>query len=205
MNFSVIKRTLGTLLFFEAVFLLVPTLTAIVYKEWDTLWSILETILLCIGIGCFCMVGKAKDKTMYAKEGIVIVALSWIILSIFGALPFWLSGEIPSFVDALFESTSGFTTTGATILPSGEAIESLPKSLLMWRSFTHWVGGMGVLVFMMAILPLSGARNMHLMKAESPGPTVAKLVPKVRTTALILYAIYFGLTVLEFILLLCGL
>ena len=148
------------------------------------------------------MLGKPKNNSIYAKEGLVIVALSWITLSIFGALPFWLSGAIPSYIDALFETVSGFSTTGATILSSGEAIEALPKSLLMWRSFTHWVGGMGVLVFIMAFLPLSGGRNMHIMKAESPGPTVGKLVPKVRKTAFILYSIYFGLTMLEFIFLL---
>ena len=125
-------------------------------------------------------------------------------MSLFGALPFFLSGEVPSYIDALFETVSGFTTTGATIMPTGESVEALPKSLLMWRSFTHWVGGMGVLVFIMAFLPLSGARNMHIMKAESPGPTVGKLVPKVKKTASILYLIYTVMTVIQFIMLLCG-
>ena len=201
MNFSIIKRTLGWLLLFEAIFLLVPTITALVYSEWETLKAILISMGACALVGGVCLIGRAKRDSLYAKEGVVIVALSWIVLSLFGALPFWISGEIPNYIDALFETVSGFTTTGATIMQSGEAVAALPKSLLMWRSFTHWVGGMGVLVFMMAILPLSGGRNMYIMKAESPGPTVSKLVPKVRTTALILYGIYAGLTLIEFILL----
>ncbi|MBE6902660.1 MAG: TrkH family potassium uptake protein, partial [Ruminococcaceae bacterium] len=131
----------------------------------------------------------------------VVVALSWIVMSIFGALPMWMCGAIPHYIDALFETVSGFTTTGATILTD---VEAMPRSVLMWRSFSHWVGGMGVLVFIMAFLPLSGGQNMHMMKAESPGPTVSKLVPRVKMTALILYAIYFALTLAEFILLLFG-
>ncbi|MBQ7323384.1 MAG: TrkH family potassium uptake protein, partial [Clostridia bacterium] len=204
MNYTIIKRTLGWILLFEAIFLLVPTITAIVYGEWSTLLSILITMAACAGVGGICFIGKPKGDTIYAKEGMVIVALSWIVMSLFGALPFFLSGEIPNYIDALFETVSGFTTTGATILPSGEAVAALPKSLLMWRSFTHWVGGMGVLVFIMAFLPLSGGRNMHIMKAESPGPIVGKLVPKIRSTAMILYSIYAGLTLLEFILLIVG-
>ena len=201
MNFSIIKRTLGWLLLFEAIFLLVPTVTALAYSEWDTLQAILISMAACAVVGGACLIGKPKKTAIYAKEGMIIVAMSWIVLSLFGALPFYISGEIPNYIDALFETVSGFTTTGATILANGEAVAALPKCLLMWRSFTHWVGGMGVLVFMMAILPLSGGRNMHIMKAESPGPTVSKLVPRVRTTALILYGIYAALTVLEFILL----
>ncbi len=199
MNFAIIKRTLGWLLLFEAVFLLVPTITALIYQEWDTLWSILISMAACAGVGGLALIGKPKNTEIFAKEGMLIVALSWIVLSLFGALPFFLSGEIPNYIDALFETVSGFTTTGSTIMPTGEAVEALPKSLLMWRSFTHWVGGMGVLVFMMAILPLSGGRNMHIMKAESPGPSVSKLVPKVRTTALILYGIYTAMSVIMFI------
>ncbi len=199
MNFAIIKRTLGWLLLFEAVFLLVPTITALVYQEWDTLWAILISLAACAGVGGLALIGKPKDTEIFAKEGMLIVALSWIVLSLFGALPFFLSGEIPNYIDALFETVSGFTTTGSTIMPTGQSVEALPKSLLMWRSFTHWVGGMGVLVFMMAILPLSGGRNMHIMKAESPGPSVSKLVPKVRTTALILYGIYTAMSVIMFI------
>ena len=204
MNFSVIKRTLGWLLLFEAIFFLVPILTALCYGEIAELNAFLLSTLICVVLGCICLIGTVKKAELYAKEGMVIVALSWIILSLFGALPFWISGSIPSYIDALFETVSGFTTTGASIMPTGESVEALPKCMLMWRSFTHWVGGMGVVVFMMAFLPLSGGRNMHLMKAESPGPIVGKLVPKVRTTAKILYTIYFGLTLLELILVLCG-
>ncbi len=187
--------------------MLVPALTAVVYSEWNTLQAILASMGVCLLVGLTCLIGRVKNNAIYAKEGMVIVAGSWIVLSLFGALPFWFSREIPSYIDALFEAASGFTTTGATIFVGGGTSEgylALSKSLLMWRSFTHWVGGMGVLVFIMAFLPLSGARNMHIMKAESPGPIVGKLVPRVRTTAKILYAIYFGLTALEFIFLLCG-
>ena len=202
MNFSVIKRTVGWILLFEAIFFLVPMITAVCYWEWQ-FFSFLMCAFLCGVLGGLCLIGKPKDRSMYAKEGFVIVALSWIVISIFGALPFIFSGAIPSFVDALFETDSGFTTTGSTIL-TGEQIDTMSKSLLMWRSFTHWVGGMGVLVLLMAFLPLSGARNLHLMQAESTGASVSKLAPKMRQTAVILYAIYFGMTLLQFILLVCG-
>ena len=158
---------------------------------------------ICGCVGGLCVLKKPKNGNIYAKEGFVIVALSWIVMSIFGAIPFLLTGATSSFVDALFETVSGFSTTGASIF-TGEQIDGMAKSLLMWRSFTHWVGGMGVLVFVMVFLPLSGAQNMHMMKAESPGPSVSKLVPKVRQTALILYAIYSAMTVAEFFLLLAG-
>ncbi len=201
MNYSMIVYLLGWILNFEAIFLVIPALTAVIYGEGEIL-SFLITIGICLLIGLSAtLIRKPKKKTIYAREGFVIVALSWVVLSIFGALPFIFSGSIPSFTDALFETVSGFTTTGATIISD---VESLPKSILLWRSFTHWIGGMGVLVFIMAFLPLSGAQNMNLMKAESPGPSVSKLVPKVKTTALILYSMYFGLTVLQFILLIIG-
>jgi trk system potassium uptake protein TrkH len=158
-------------------------------------------MLLCGGIGALCVRRKPKNAVLYAREGFVIVSLSWIVLSLFGAIPFCLSGTIPNYVNAVFETVSGFTTTGASILPE---VESLPKCMLMWRSFTHWVGGMGVLVFIMAFVPLSGGQNMHIMKAESPGPSVSKLVPRVKTTAMILYSIYLGLTFIQLVLLLCG-
>lgn len=203
MNFSIIKRTIGWILLFEGVFLLVPLITALVYGEQEG-WSVLISLLICLLVGGSCLIGKLKDRSLYAKEGITIVALSWIVMSLFGALPFFISGAIPSFIDSLFETVSGFTTTGATILPSGEVVEGMPKCLLMWRSFTHWVGGMGVLVFIMAFLPLSGAKNMHIMKMESPGPSVGKLVPKIKKTAKILYLIYTGFTVMEFVLLCFG-
>ncbi|MBQ8308541.1 MAG: TrkH family potassium uptake protein [Clostridia bacterium] len=200
MNYRIIVRTLGFILLFEAVFFLVPAITALCYQE-EEIFDFLASMLLCAVLGGACMLVKPKSDSMYAKEGFVIVALSWIVMSLFGALPFWFSRAIPSYVDALFETVSGFTTTGATILPSGAAIEALPKSLLMWRSFTHWIGGMGVLVFIMVFLPLSGGRNINLLKAESTGASVSKLVPKMRSTARILYLIYTALTVLQFVLL----
>lgn len=200
MNFKMITYVIGWLLTFEAAFMAVPIITAVVYSEVEV-WYFLGTALFCLIAGRLLTFKKRKNTTLYSRDGFVIVALSWIVLSIFGAMPFWLSGVIPNYVDALFETVSGFTTTGASILSD---VEVLPKCMLMWRSFTHWVGGMGVLVFIMAFLPLSGGQNMHIMRAESPGPSVSKLVPRVKTTALILYAIYFVLTVIEFILLLCG-
>ncbi len=199
MNFKMIKNVLGWILIFEAMFLAVPLVTAIVYKE--ALLPFLGTILICLAAGFALTIGKTEKKTLYSKDGFVIVALSWIVLSLFGALPFIFSGAIPSFIDALFETVSGFTTTGASILSD---VESLPKSVLMWRSFTHWVGGMGVLVFIMAFVPLSGGRNVHIMKAESPGPSVSKLVPHVKATVTILYVMYFALTLIEFVVLLIG-
>lgn len=200
MNIRMIRHILGWLMIFEAAFLAVPTLTAVIYRE-SVVWYYLGTLALCGLVGWLCTLRKPTNTVLYAREGYVIVALSWILLSLLGALPLWLSGEIPSFVDALFETVSGFTTTGASILSD---VESLSHAALMWRSFTHWVGGMGVLVFIMAFLPLAGGQNMHIMKAESPGPSVSKLVPRVRTTAMILYSIYLVLTVVEFIFLLCG-
>jgi trk system potassium uptake protein TrkH len=195
-----IRNILGWLLLFEAGFMTVPLITGICYRE-TALWSFLIAILICGAIGGLCILKKPKDSALYAREGFVIVSLSWIALSLFGALPFFISGVIPNYLDAVFETVSGFTTTGASILA---AVEPLPKCMLMWRSFTHWVGGMGVLVFIMAFVPLSGGRNMHIMKAESPGPSVSKLVPRVKTTALILYSIYLAMTFVQFILLLFG-
>ena len=200
MNFQIIKRTLGWILIFEACFFLVPIITALIYGEEQVKYFLL-CLGVCLALGVLLVVGKLKSNAIYAKEGFIIVSLSWIVMSLFGALPFWISDSIPSYIDALFETVSGFTTTGATIFSSGQAIESLPKCMLMWRSFTHWVGGMGVLVFILAFLPLAGGRNINLMRAESPGPTVSKLVPKVRSTAGILYLIYGALTVIEFIML----
>ena len=201
MNYRMITYILGWILIFEAIFMAVPTLTAVCYGE-SAVWWFLVTAAICVAIGMLLTkVKKPQNKKLYSREGFVIVSLSWIVLSLFGCLPFILSGEIPSFIDALFETVSGVTTTGASILSD---VEALSKSMLMWRSFTHWVGGMGVLVFIMAFVSLSGAQNMHIMKAESPGPSVSKLVPRVRTTAMLLYGIYFTLTLAEFILLLCG-
>ncbi|MBP3369379.1 MAG: TrkH family potassium uptake protein [Clostridia bacterium] len=200
MNFRMIKNILGWILIFEAGFMLVPLITALVYAE-DVFLSYIISIGICLLIGFLCIWKKPEDRTLYSRDGFVIVSLSWIVLSIFGALPFYISREIPSYVDALFETVSGFTTTGASILSE---VESLSHAAIMWRSFTHWVGGMGVLVFIMAFVPLSGGNNMHILKAESPGPSVSKLVPRVRTTAMILYLIYIAMTFIEFVLLLCG-
>ena len=200
MNYKMIRNILGWLLLFEAGFMLVPLITGICYGERETLFFAV-TMILCATIGGLCAWNKPKDSVLYAREGFVIVSLSWIALSLFGAIPFFISGVIPNYLDALFETISGFSTTGASILAE---VESLPKCMLMWRSFTHWVGGMGVLVFIMAFMPLSGGQNMHIMKAESPGPSVSKLVPRVKTTALILYSIYLVMTFIMFIMLLCG-
>lgn len=200
MNYRMITYVLGWILVFEALFMAVPIITALVYAE-HIVWSYAGSAAICAAAGGLLIMKKPKKTSLYSREGEVIVALSWVTLSLFGALPLWISGEIPSFVDALFETVSGFTTTGASILSD---VEALSMASRMWRSFSHWVGGMGVLVFIMAFLPLSGARNMHIMKAESPGPSVSKLVPRVKTTALLLYSIYFVLTLMEFVLLLCG-
>ena len=200
MNYRMITYVLGWILVFEALFMAVPIITALVYAE-HIIWSYAGSAAICAAAGGLLIMKKPQKTSLYSREGEVIVALSWVTLSLFGALPLWISGEIPSFVDALFETVSGFTTTGASILSD---VEALSMASRMWRSFSHWVGGMGVLVFIMAFLPLSGARNMHIMKAESPGPSVSKLVPRVKTTALLLYSIYFVLTLVEFVLLLCG-
>ncbi len=200
MNYKMIKYTLGWLLIFEAGFFLLPLLTGIIYLEKAT-FAFLFSIIAAGGIGTICVLKKPENKKLYSRDGFVIVALSWIALSLFGALPFMFSGAAKSFADALFETVSGFTTTGASIFAT---VEDLPKCILMWRSFTNWIGGMGVLVFIMAFLPLGGAHNMNIMKAESPGPSVSKLVPRVKTTALILYVIYIVMTAIQFILLMCG-
>ena len=198
MNYKMIKNILGWILIFEAIFMAVPLITAIIYSE-SAVISFIVSILICAAVGGLLIMNRPADTTLYSRDGYVIAAASWIALSIFGAFPFYISGAIPSYIDALFETVSGFTTTGASILTE---IESLPKSILIWRSFTHWVGGMGVLVFIMAFVSLSGGQNMHIMKAESPGPSVNKLVPRVKNTATILYSLYFILTLTEFFVLL---
>lgn len=200
MNYGMIKYSLGWLLLFEAGFFLLPLLTGAIYGERAAL-AFLWSILIAAAIGALLIFKKPKNTKLYAREGFVIVSLSWIVLSLFGSLPFLFSGATKSFVDALFETVSGFTTTGASIFVT---VEDLPKSIIIWRGFTNWIGGMGVLVFIMAFLPLGGAHNINIMKAESPGPSVSKLVPRVKTTALILYLIYFVMTAVQFILLLFG-
>ena len=200
MNKKVIIYVMGWILNIEAVFMLLPCITALIYRETSGFWF-LAVMAVCGGIGLIFTRKKPENMVFFAKEGFVSVALSWVILSFFGALPFYLSGEIPLFEDAMFEVISGFTTTGASILPD---VESFSKCMIIWRSFTHWIGGMGVLVFILSILPLAGGYNMYIMKAESPGPSVGKLVPKVRTTAKILYKIYLAMTALQIILLIIG-
>jgi trk system potassium uptake protein TrkH len=183
----------------EGALLIFPALVALIYRERcgvDFLLVAAGLILLSLLIS-----RKPKNMKIYAREGFVIVALAWILWSAFGALPFVLSGAIPSFVDAFFETVSGFTTTGSTILTD---IEALPKSINFWRCMTHWIGGMGVLVFVMAVIPLSGKGAMFLMRAEMPGPTCDKLVPKARSTAMILYSMYLFLSGVEVLLLLAG-
>ena len=189
---------LGVVAIIEAVLLLIPALVALVYSE--PVWPFLATIAILTAISLPLVVFKPQNRRIFAKEGFICVTGAWIMLSVFGSLPFVFSGAIPSYVDAIFETVSGFTTTGATILT---AIEHLPRGILFWRSFTHWVGGMGVLVFMLALLPNIGGEAMYLLRAEVPGPTKGKLVPKIRHTAVILYGIYLALTAMEAIALLC--
>lgn len=196
-----ILNILGWVLKIEAVCMLLPLLCACLYAETAEIYAFVLCILLCLLFGTAISPRRPKNKVLYAREGFVAVALSWVLLSIFGAFPFVFSKNIPNFIDAFFEIVSGFTTTGASILTD---VEAMPKSLLMWRSFSHWLGGMGVLVFLMAILPLSGSGNVFLLKAESPGPSVSKLVPKVKSTAKLLYLIYIVFTLVQIILMLLG-
>lgn len=191
----------GQMLVIEGALLVLPLLTAAIYRE-RCFFSILLTIGIALILGSFGMlVSKPKETVIYSREGFIITALSWVIWSLVGALPFVISGEIPSYIDAFFETVSGFTTTGASILRD---VESMSHGLLFWRSFTHWVGGMGILVMVMAVLPMTTDRSIHIMRAEMPGPIVGKLVPRVRQTAKILYIIYIGLTLLQIVLLLFG-
>ncbi|KJZ83879.1 MULTISPECIES: TrkH family potassium uptake protein [Clostridium] len=200
MNYKAVLSILGNVVKYMVALLFVPLLIALYYGEGDAK-SFLLTILIGAPIGFILSNIKAEKKAIYAKEGFLIVGFAWIIISAIGALPFVISGAIPSFIDAFFETVSGFTTTGATILT---AIEGLPKGILFWRSFTHWIGGMGFLIFMLALIPSLGSNSIHLLKAESPGPSPGKIVPKIKETAKILYLIYFALTLIEGILLMCA-
>lgn len=200
MNGSVIRRILGYVLVLEAALMLLPCAVALYYGEQQGL-AYLETAVAIGLIGAALAYRKPKISVFYLKEGCVATALSWIVLSICGSLPFIITGEIPNFTNALFETVSGFTTTGASILSD---VEALSKCSLFWRSFTHWIGGMGVLVFILAVVPLSGGSNINILKAESPGPSVGKIVPQMRKTARILYYIYFGMTALEIAFLVAG-
>ena len=195
MNIKFVGNIIGRLLIIESIFLL-PSLGISVYDQDGVHNSLIATIFVCL-ISGYTLYQFTKDylsQRYYAQEGLITVGLAWLILSIFGALPFWLSGQIPNYVDALFETVSGFTTTGSSILSN---VEGLSRSLLFWRSFTHWLGGMGILVFMMAIVPLGkdAGYSLHIMRAESPGPIVSKLTPRMGNTAKILYEMYFILSI----------
>lgn len=202
MNKRSIIYILGWVFIVEAVAMQIGTITSLIYGEKEALYFVLIGVVSAI-LGVLAIkVKKPKNMVLYQKAGFASTALSWILLSLVGCMPFWLSGEIPSFIDAFYETVSGITTTGATILND---VEALSKGMLMWRSFLHWLGGMGVIVFLLAIIPkLGGQQNIFLMKAESPGPIIGKAVPRMRNYATMLYGIYITLTALEFILLLFG-
>ncbi len=200
MNKRLILYVLGMILAVLAALMTLPLLVAALCHEREGagfLWGIGLSLLLGVPM----LLQRPRDRALYAREGYVAVALSWVVISLAGAVPFTVSGVIPNYLDAVFETVSGFTTTGASIVP---AVEELPKCMLFWRSFTHLLGGMGVLVFMLALVPLTGGDTIFLLRAESPGPSVSKVVPRMRTTAAILYAIYLGMTLLEILLLLAG-
>ena len=201
MNYKMVAFVLGRIFCIEAVLMLFPMLCAACYGEWYLLPAFLLPAVLLAVLGLAASLRTPKNTTIFARDGLAIVALVWVLMSAFGALPFVISGEIPSFIDAFFETVSGFTTTGSTILTD---VEALSHGTLFWRSFAHWVGGMGVLVLAMAVLPMTDGRAMHLMRAEVPGPTVGKISSKLSDSAKILYAIYFAMTIAEVILLCAG-
>ena len=200
MNYSMVLYILGYILKFESAFLMLPALVSLIYQERAGIPFVI-TAAICLVLGIVFTHKKPSSSTVYTREGFVTVALSWIVMSIFGAIPFVGNGDIPYYVDALFETVSGFTTAGSSILSD---VESLSHASLFWRSFSHWIGGMGVFVFIMSILPLMGGSTINLMKAESPGPSVSRLVPHIKDTAKILYGIYLAITLLE-IVILCAL
>ena len=199
MNYRMIINVLGRVLMAIAALMLLPLIVGLCCGE--SILNFLLTILATGGLGFLMYLIKPKTKKLFAREGFAIVGFSWLLMSLLGALPFVISGDIPNYIDAVFETASGFTTTGASIVNN---VELMTRGCLFWRMFTHWIGGMGMLVFIMAVMPMSGEHSMHIMRAEVPGPTVGKLVPRVKKTAMILYMIYFGLTILETVFLLCG-
>ena len=201
MNRNMVFYIIGNIVKIEALLMLLPMFVSLYYGE-SAVYAFAITIMIAMVFGfALTLIFKPKNTVIFAKEGFLVVALAWVILSLVGALPFFISREIPNFIDAVFETVSGFTTTGASILPN---VEAMSKGLLLWRSFTHWVGGMGVLVFVMAVMPKVTDRSIHIIRAEVPGPIVGKLVPKARNTAVILYLIYVAITVIEIIFLLFG-
>lgn len=202
MNRKMVFYMIGQMIKLEAALLVLPLLVSLIYREHETALSFLITIGIALVLGfALTLIFRTKNRVIYAKEGFVIVALTWLALSAVGCLPFIISGEIPSFFDAFFETVSGFTTTGASVVID---VESMSHGILFWRSFTHWIGGMGVLVFIMAIIPTVTDRSIHILRAEMPGPIVGKLVPKTKDTAKILYLIYIIMTAVEIVLLLIG-
>lgn len=195
MNKRLVIRLLGAILLLEAACMVPSLILALIYGDGDAM-AFVKTMGIMVVLGLpMRSLSKPEHRDLRAREGFLIVALAWVILSVFGALPFMFGGMIPNFADALFESVSGFTTTGATILRN---FDFLPRGLMFWRAFTHWIGGMGVLVLTLALLPQLTGRTSHLVRAESPGPSLSKIVPKMGDSAKILYAIYFVLTVIEF-------
>ena len=202
MNRRMIFYMVGNIVLLEAVLLLLPTIVALIYQEMNGVNAFSITILIAAAVGAgLKIVFRPSSRVIYAKEGFIIVTFAWILLSLLGCLPFIISREIPDFFDAFFETASGFTTTGASIVRD---VESMSYGMLFWRSFTHWLGGMGVLVLIMAILPSDSGRAIHIMRAEMAGPVIGKIVPRIRETAKILYYIYLALTVIEFFFLWAG-
>lgn len=205
MNVKMLGRFIGKILLLEAVFMIPALLISLCGGERASTWAFFWTMIITMGVSALLLLlCRSSQNKFYAREGLACVGLSWICMSLLGCLPFYFSGAIPDFVDAFFEIVSGFTTTGASILPT---VEGLPRGILYWRSFSHWLGGMGVLVFLLAISSVGGCDNgftMHLLRAESPGPNVGKLVPKMKQTARILYVLYIVLTILNIIFLLAG-
>ena len=202
MNIKMIFSTVGKVVLIEAVLLLLPFITACVYTEWWVAISFAITIGIALSVyGLSKLFFRPKNTVIYSKEGLIIVAFAWLIMSCIGCLPFIISGDIPYFIDAYFETVSGFTTTGSSILSD---VESMSRGCLLWRSFTHWIGGMGVLVFVMAVTGKNTDRSIHILRAEMPGPTVDKIVPRAKDTAKILYLIYIVMTLALVVLLLCG-
>lgn len=196
MNIAIIVYVIGCVLEFEALFLTLPMFVGLYYKEYNSSLAYFIVAILCLTIGFILRRIPLKSDELYLREGFAAVAFSWLFLSVFGCFPFMITGEIPGFINALFETVSGFTTTGASILND---VEALSHASIFWRSFTHWVGGMGIFMLILTILPLAGAHGMNLMRAESPGPSVGKVLPKIKDTAIMTYAAYIGITVIGFI------
>ncbi|MBP1570171.1 MAG: TrkH family potassium uptake protein [Oscillospiraceae bacterium] len=201
MNYKMIRYIIGMILMAESVFMILPLIVSVIYGEFDVIMPFVYSIMATFCVAAFFGLKKPKNDLVFARESYIAVAAGWIFVSFFGAMPFYLSGSIPSLIDAFFETVSGFTTTGATIL---EDVEILPKGILFWRAFTHWIGGMGIIMFLLMLTQFSEGHSLYIMRAEVPGPTVGKIAPKSSSNALILYGIYTGLTVIEAVLLLFG-